>query len=209
MMHRTQALPASTHHPAHGAATHRRRGFTLIEVIVVTVLLVIVGTIVIPRMTGKNIVTTQLAAEQTSAALAMFAYRSSLAAQPVALRRDPEFGTIEVWILDTDLAQPDQPPTWHIDRFAKPFALPAGIVLAEVRIDGQPLETQEWQVVSTPSMPRPRIELVVASEEGDDRITIVLEPRASAPYQVKPGSTMEIGRVPIDLDREGRAKELW
>lgn len=208
-MQRTQALPATNDPTAHGAATLRRRGFTLIEIMVVTIILVIVGAIVIPRMTGKNVVTVQLAAEQASASLAMFAYRSSLAAQPVALRRDPEFGTIEVWVLDADLARPDQPPTWKIDRFAKPLALPSGTVLAEVRIDGQPLETQEWQVVSTPSMPRPRIELVVAAEEGDDEITIVLEPRASAPYIVQAGRTMEIGRVPIDLDREGRGKELW
>lgn len=208
-MQRTQALPATIRDPAHGTTTLRRRGFTLIEIIVVTVILVIVGAMVIPRMTGRSVVTAQLAAEQTASALAMFAYRSSLSAQPVALRRDPEFGTIEVWLLDVDPEQPDQPPRWRLDRFSKPLTLPAGIVLSQVRINEQPLETQEWQVVATPSMPRPRIELVVASEEGDDEIAVILEPRASAPYLAQAGRTTEIVRVPIDLDSQGRAKELW
>jgi len=187
----------------------RRQGFTLIEILAVAVILAIVGALVLPRLSGKSVVTAQLAAEQVSSLLGTFAFRSSLAGQPVSLLRDPDFGTIEVWILDIDPNRPDQPPAWRIDRFAKPLTLPEGIALSEVRIDGQRLVPEDWSVIAVPGMPRPRIELVLTSDKESEEITVVLDPRAGAPHRISAGGTTAIGRVPVDLDREGRGKELW
>ncbi|MBX3354728.1 MAG: type II secretion system protein [Phycisphaeraceae bacterium] len=186
------------------------RGFTLVEIMVVAIILAVIGAMVLPRLVGKSSVTAQLGAEQLASMLGTFAFRASLASQPVALMRDGELGTIEVWILDTDPSRPENPPDWRLDRFSRPLQLPEGVVLSEVVVNGQRLMPDAWRVVATPGIPRPLMEFVLASEEAGDEITVVLEPRATAPFFItRSGRTTAIGRTAYDLDREGREKEPW
>lgn len=185
----------------------RANAFTLIEILVVAILLAIVGALIVPRLAGKQRLTTQLAAEQVSELLATLAFRSSLSSQPVALMRNIDNGAMEIWVLDGDPEQPALPPEWRFDRFTRPLILPEGVSLSSVRIDQMQLVPDEWRVVCTPGVPRPRIELVVTGD--DSEATVVLETRLSAPYTIQDGRSQAIGRTIVDLDREGRDRELW
>lgn len=187
----------------------RRRGFTLIEVLVVSIVLAIIGALIVPRIAGKSAITAQLGAEQMASMLATFAFRSTLADQPVALIRDGDSGAVEVWVLDINPDRPDLPADWRLDRFSKPLRLPDGVSLSDIRIDGQRLMPDAWRIVATPGVPRPRIEVAITTEEEGDEVIVVLEPRVSSPYFIHAGGTTAVGRVSIDLDREGREKELW
>jgi len=187
----------------------RRHGFTLIEVLLVAIVLAIIGAMIVPRLAGRSAVTVQLAAERVASMLSTYALRSSLAGQPVSLLRDGDTGLIEVWVLDIDPERPDLPPDWRLDRFSKPMLVPEGVTLTEFRANGERLMPDAWRVVSTPGLPRPRIEMLLTSDEDGSEVTVVLEPRGSAPYLIIAGKTDAIDRVPVDLDREGREKEIW
>lgn len=187
---------------------HRRaNAFTLIEILVVAILLAIIGAMIVPRLSGKPTLTAQLAAEQVSELLATLAFRSSFSAQPVALMRNIDDGALEIWVLDSDPEQPALPPSWRRDRFSRPLRLPDGVALTGVRIDHKQYVPDDWRMICTPGVLRPRIELVVSGE--DTEATVVLEPRSTAPYTIQDGRTTAIGRVTVDLDREGRDRELW
>lgn len=175
----------------------------------VGVILAIIAAMIVPRLSGRSTVTVQLAGEKVAAMLATYAFRSSLAGQPVGLLRDGDSGLIELWIMDTDPERPDMPPDWRLDRFSKPLLIPDGVVLTEVRIDGQRLMPDAWRVVSAPGAARPRIEMVLLAEQTNDEVTVVLEPRGNSPYLIIAGRTNAIGRAAVDLDREGREKEMW
>ncbi|MBM4111835.1 MAG: type II secretion system protein [Phycisphaerae bacterium] len=188
--------------------TRRVNAFTLAEILVVAVLLAIIGALLVPRLAGKPRLTTQLAAEQVAELLATLAFRSSLSAQPVALMRGLEDGALEIWVLDMDPERPDLPAAWRRDRFSRPLRLPEGVALTAVRFDEkQYVPDDDWSITCTPGQPRPRIELALSGDATE--VSVVLEPRASAPFIVQPGSSNEILRTSIDLDREGREREIW
>jgi len=185
----------------------RPNAFTLMEILVVAVILAVIGAMIVPRLAGQRTFTVQLTGERVAEMLGTFAFRSSLAGQPVALMRNPETAQLEIWVLDMDPEHPDRPAEWRPDRFSRTCVIPDGVAVLEVRANGQRLVPDEWRVIASPGIPRPRLEIVI----GDDatEITVVLEPRASAPYLTSEGRPQAIGRTPIDLDREGRERELW
>ncbi len=185
----------------------RPNAFTLLEILVVAILLAIVGALLVPRLAGKPTLTAQLAGEQVAELLSTFAFRASLSSQPVALMRHSEDGALAIWVLDTDPERPADPPEWRLDRFSRPLILPEGISVSMVRADTVQLVDDEWTIVATPGIARPRIELVLGN--ADTEVSVVLEPRASAPIISRVGDEAPAPRAPVDLDREGRAREIW
>lgn len=185
----------------------RPNAFTLMEILVVAIILAVIGALLVPRLAGRETFSTQLAGERTAEMLSTFAFRSSLAGQPVALMRDLDTAQVSIWVLDADPERPDLPAEWRRDRFSRVLDLPEGVSLLEVRVNGQRLVPDEWRIVASPGISRPRIELVVGNDTSE--VTVVLEPRATAAYMLWEGRTDAIGRVPVDLDREGRERLPW
>jgi len=184
-----------------------RRGFTLIELIVVAALLAVVAALVVPRLTGMSRREADMAAERLSEVLAMFAFRDATGAQQSAIWLNPESDCVELWNLESDPERPAEPPQWVADRFVQAFRLPPGVELTEVSSDGQRMVGDEWRILSAPGGSRPRIEMRLAAEGRD--IVLLLEPSATSPVRYDDGSLREGGRVAIDLDETGRDREPW
>lgn len=184
-----------------------RRGFTLIELIVVSALLAIVAALVVPRLTGMARREADVAAERLSELLSMFAFRDASGAASCAIWLDPETGCIALWTLESDPARPREEPAWIPDRHVQPICMPQGVELSEVRVDGRPLDGTEWRIMGSPSGERPEIMMRLSAEGMETEL--VLPPNASVPMRTDNGVSRERVRMPVDLDQSGMDREPW
>jgi prepilin-type N-terminal cleavage/methylation domain-containing protein len=184
-----------------------RRGFTLLELIVVSALLALVASMVVPRLVGMSRREADVAAERLSEMLSLFAFRDNAGVQQSAIWLNPDTGCVELWNLEPDPERPNEPPEWVPDRFLQPVRMPVGVELAEVRSDGQALGGDEWRIVGAPGGERPRIEMRLIADGFDS--VLVLDRGASTPVRIDNGVVREGGRSAIDLDQRGMDREPW
>ena len=184
-----------------------RRGFTLIELIVVSALLALVAAMVVPRLVGMSRREADVAVERLTELLSMFAYRDASGATSCAIWLDPDTGCVALWSLEGDPKRPADPPEWVPDRFVQPVCMPRGVELAEVRMDGRPLDGSDWRIMGSPSGERPEIFMRVVADGLDSEL--LLPPGAAVPMRTDNGITRERVRTPIDLDKAGMDREPW
>jgi prepilin-type N-terminal cleavage/methylation domain-containing protein len=184
-----------------------RRGFTLIELIVVAALLAVVAALVVPRLTGMSRREADMAAERLSEVLAMFAFRDATGAQQSAIWLNPESDCVELWNLESNPERPAEPPQWTPDRYVQSYRLPPGVELVDVFSDGERLPKGEWRIVSSVGGPRPRVEMRLLADNRE--IVLLLEPSASMPARIDDGRVREGSRVSVDLDKRGLDQEPW
>ena len=183
-----------------------RRGFTLIELIVVTALLAIVAALVVPRLTGMGRREADVVVERLTELLAMFAYRDASGTTSCAVWLDPD-GCVTLWSLESDPKNPTDPPEWTPDRFVQPVCMPRGVELAEVRMDGRPLDGSDWRIMGSPSGERPEIYMRVVADGLESEL--LLASGAAVPTRTDNGVIREHVREPIDLDKAGMDREPW
>ncbi len=184
-----------------------RRGFTLLELIVVSTLLALVATMVVPRLVGMSRREADVATERMSELLSMFAFRDNTGVQQSAIWMNPDTSCVELWTLEPDPERPTERPQWVPDRHVQPVRLPAGVELAEVRVDGQSLGGDEWRIVGSPGGKRPRVEMRLVAEGFES--VLILEPGAGVPTREDNGQVREGARAAKDLDRAGMDREPW
>jgi prepilin-type N-terminal cleavage/methylation domain-containing protein len=184
-----------------------RRGFTLIELIVVTALLAIVAALVVPRLTSMSRREADVAVERLSELLSMFAFRDGSGAANSAIWLDPETGCVTLWALESDPANPTEEPEWVPDRHVQPVCMPSGVELDEVRLDGRSLAGMEWRIMGSPTGERSEILMRVIADGFESEL--VLAPGAGVPVRTDNGVVR--GRLvsPIDLDQMGMDREPW
>ena len=165
------------------------KGFTLIEMIVVVIVIGIMATMIIPRLSGTRDREFNLLIEQVSDIVLMFAHRSSTSNQPTGLRYDEDH-------------------YWDVDPMALPILLPDWIKGDEVEIyiDGELADTSMWPVTVTPGETRPLIEVGLGWESRYALISL-------GSHSIGPNIWLDgIGKeplMPIDLDAQGRGREEW
>ena len=183
-----------------------RRGFTLLELIVVISILAIVSSVVIPRLRGLSKGKADVACERLSELLSLFAWRDNAGSQQCAIYMNPDTGAIELWTLEPNPKRPTKQADWISDRFVQPVLIPEGVEL-EVIADGLRLDGNEWRIVGSPSGNRVRIEMKVIAE-GFEAL-LVLAPGAAMPTRVDNGKVMDDQRAALDLDARGMSREPW
>ncbi len=184
-----------------------RRGFTLLELLVVLVILALLFGMIVPRFAGTERRALQLASDQVADLLTMYAHRATLGQKPVGVGYDPERRAIMLLVIDIDLDRPDQPADWQVDRLVTPVKLPSTVDLLDARADGEPVDLALWPIANRPGKDRPTIEITLGGRDGET--TVVLAPHALAPRQIDPDEVGPAVRMPIDLDAAGRHREEW
>ena len=183
-----------------------RRGFTLLELIVVIAILAVVSSVVIPRLRDLSKGKADVTIERLSELLGLFAWRDNAGSQQCALYMNPDSGAIELWTLEPNPNRPTDPAEWTPDRFVQPVVVAEGVEL-EVLSDGMRLDGNEWRIVGSPSGNRVRIEIRVLTDGFDSML--VLEPSAAMPTRVDNGKVVEDQRAARDLDARGMSREPW
>ena len=181
-----------------------RSGFTLLEIIVVIMIMVVMAAMILPRMTGNQNREFTLAVEKVNDVVLMFAHRVSTSNQPVALRYDPQTKQFELLTKKSE----DGEYFWGLDPLAAPVKLPSWLDSDAITIfvDGEIADTTQWPITTTPGETRPLIEVALNWEEHSALIS--LPSHAMGPNIWFDG----VGNdplIPIDLDAQGRGREEW
>ena len=188
-----------------------RRGFTLVEMMVVLAILAVIMAMTLPRMIGREGRVFQLTAERVADLLTMYAQRESLSSRPAAIWHDRQTHRIVLLALDTDDTRPGEAAAWRPDRTVKPVQLPPNVDIERgigASIDGATVDISQWPIATEPGKRRPRIEISLYADDGQVR-TIVLPSHAMKPYRLDDEASVLAARLPVDLDAAGRHREDW
>lgn len=206
-MHPT--LPPSLRETSRGTRTRVARGFSLIEVIVAIVILLILTALVAPRFGAARRSEAMLAGDQIEDLLRMWAYRSSIGTQQVGLWQMPENGMISIMVRDTEGWDPSsgEIAQWIQDPLSNPVRLPPSVEIVEVQQDNEAQPLGEWFIRTNPDRSRPQVS--ISLRDSNNVTTIVsLEPYSNAPSRTDSEHPAAV-RQPIDLDDAGEETTPW
>ncbi len=183
-----------------------RRGFSLLEALLVVAIIALLAGLVVPRLGGMTRREEQLVADRVADLMTMFAFRAAAGTRPVGLLHDPDAGRLELLIFDIDAADPEGAEVWQPDRLSMPVLLPERMRIVDAMQDRATLPSSAWLVSSKPGGERPRVSWRL---EGDAiEVEMTLEPHAL--HASRSDRTPESGgRTPRDLDREGEERSPW
>lgn len=187
------------------ASRRGRRGFSLIELIVVSILIVVIGAITLPRMTSLERRREDKALLEVEDLLRMFAFRNSVGTQQIALHFDRSKNSLSLWILDLSADDPEGPRVWQQDRLSYPVELPESMTITEAASDDSVIRDEMWTIASNPDGSRPRIAVFVEGRNLSGEIA--LDSYSTVPVRLDKENAVR--REPIDLDAEGRAFDRW
>jgi prepilin-type N-terminal cleavage/methylation domain-containing protein len=189
---------------------HRKpRGFTLIEVTVVVVVLAIMATMIVPRLVGNDKREFKLAVDQVGDLLTMYAQRESTGQKVVGISHNRQFNQLELWEIDTDNGGVTDGGSWRRDFYVQPVRLPQFMLDTdlEIVVDGDRVDASEWPVCGELGQQRPQISI---SLHGAEEIaTLTLAPYAVAPTLSSTYGVSGVIREAVDLDGTGHSREDW
>lgn len=192
-------------HQTSRATNHR--AFTLVEMIVVIIIIGIMASIILPRLVGNENRRFQLAVDEVSDLLMMYAQRESLGTKPVGFWEDAQKHRLVLMTLDIDERTPNDPALWIIDPTVRPVKLPDDVEVVAIHVDGEEVDLTEWPLQANPGESRPDLVVILSGPSGI--ITIALASHALSPLQIHSESYSQWLGGPIDLDAEGRDREDW
>ena len=170
--------------------------------ILVAALLLVIGTIAVPRMVGVNKGRFMTTTEGVASAVAAFAFQEATDERVVAIAHLESNGRVDVLVLGED-------GEWNPMTMAPSIILPEDIVFTRVTADGALLDPRDWFVSSLPGGKRPDLRLRLESEGGEGA-DIVLTSHGLGPQIVRDGDpTAPTIREPADLDEMGADRESW
>ena len=182
-----------------------RRGFSLLEVVVVSILLAIISVMALPRFLAVAKQREEKAVAEVEDLLRMFAFRNGIGSQQIGLHYDEGRGEVSLWILDLNPKDPEGPRVWQQDRLSNVVELPEAMVVDGASADDIEMRDEMWTITSNPDGSRPRIAVSLKGRETSG--VVVLENYSNVPLRAD--SDAALVRQPIDLDREGRALDPW
>ena len=194
----------------HTPTIRRSRGFTLVEVIVVAILLSFAALAVVPSLRANPSAKFQLATDQVMDLLSVYALRDRTGNAPVALQRQLDFQGMEV--VSDRLAllvqdETDGVTEWRIDPHVRPVELIEAISRdgIDVRLDGELIDTEGEPIAHRPGEDRPDILVLLRQEDLQLTSMIRLSPWSIAPSRDGRAEAMD----EIDLDGLGRSEVDW
>jgi prepilin-type N-terminal cleavage/methylation domain-containing protein len=192
----------------------RHTGFTLIEVIVVTVLMAMLAVVLVSRLTGGRSREFDLATEQVSDLMLMYAIRSEFADEPVGISTDPERNSLQLVIRRGERDEFND--GWQPDRSVREVRLPEFLPVQamEFLVKGDWVDPSDKPITNLPGQPRPSLEVTLQSDDPRNprsvRLTLnscSLRPLKQDSMRNEPNSS--VPRTAIDLDTSGRWQEDW
>jgi prepilin-type N-terminal cleavage/methylation domain-containing protein len=182
------------------------RGFTLLEMIVVVIVLSVLASMAIPRLSGTRFREYELKVEQTADLMVMFAHRLATSTKATGLQYDAPNRKLFLLTLQKDIDSKES--YWIDDPLSPPVSFPIWMEEDAITIltDGDFADTSQWPLTTMPGQNRPIIEISIEWE--DHASLIMLASHAMAPSIWIDGDGTE-PLTPIDLDTAGQSREEW
>ncbi len=180
---------------------------------VAVLLVALLATMIVPRMTGMDRRTFELAVDQTADLLMMFAQRDNIGQKSIGLWHDYDGrGRNELCLMVLDDEAGTGESDWRFDPFVKPVKFPEVVDGASLAVyaDDEYIDIRELpcRLRHTPGEDRPSLELVLQSVDGGRVATLILPQYAVAPIRAEEADILTVRRR-HDLDAAGRSREDW
>ena len=174
--------------------------------IVVVIVLAVLASMAIPRLSGTRLREYELKVEQTADLMVMFAHRLSTSTKATGLQYDAPNRKLFLLTLQTDTDSEES--YWVEDPLSPPVTFPIWMDEEAITIltDGDYADTSQWPLTTMPGESRPIIEISIEWE--DHASLIMLASHAMAPSIWINGDGVE-PLTPIDLDAAGQSREEW
>ncbi len=189
-----------------------RRGFTLLEILIASLLVALLASLTITRVLGTSTRVFDHTVEGVSDLLIVFAQRNQFSRNPIALRWDAggEQGILRIVSLDRNEDLDDVLPVWKIEPNLPYVVFPETQVarLVSVTADGEVADIAEYPLPIGANMPRPSIEIRLEDPNGQIH-TVSLAAHELAPTIAEGGSAGMSTRLPVDLNETGQRWEEW
>ena len=197
------------HNPqVHNSSGRRlgRRGFTLVEVIIVVMILSVLSGLIIPRMVGIASSKERLVVSTAADLLSAFAYRDSISSGSAAIEYDGSNRNLFLLGARGGNSE-DEPLTWQRDPLAPVVRIPEYIDVRALS-DGELLPETSWSITAREDGTRPEIRLQITGNKIE--ATVSLPTWAQSPYVVE-SDALTVPKIPdaIDLDAIGQGRDTW
>ncbi len=189
-----------------------QRAFTLIEIIIAVIVLAILSATIVPRIQRAVGAEHEVAVERVQDLLAMYAFRDATSSQQIALWQDPETGWLLLRVADRDPNATSEDGDaskfeWIDDPSTQPVALPRGMELVDLMVDGSDVLGTDWLIPTVPGGGRPSIEMHLVSGSVDTLLR--LDSNSVVPIRLDANSPPITVRESEDLDAYGTRGEKW
>jgi prepilin-type N-terminal cleavage/methylation domain-containing protein len=185
------------------------RGFTLIELIVVVVILSVAAAVVMPRMFERGSRGAELSARSLAALVSAIGTRAALGGQRLALRYDARDNRVipESWTFAGTPGDFSSQGEWANDRVLSPVTL-EGLEVKWLTVDGSPITPASWRIESRQGAPAPVIAIGVGQPRAGRSWVIDLAP-GSLRAHLRSADLPANATSAVDLDARGLDKEPW
>lgn len=186
-----------------------RRGFTLVELVVVVVILAIAASVIMPRMFDRTRRDAEQSARSLSELVSALGTRATLGGQRLALRYDSRSNRLvpESWAFRGSPGDFSAEGEWVGDPILASVTL-EGLEIRSINVDGQALSPDSWRIESRMGAPAPVVSIGAGPPKSSTGWSIELAPgslRASMRPMDAPPTAANI----VDLDAQGLDKEAW
>lgn len=198
-------MPFASNHPVRRTTT----GFTLIEITVALVIVVVMASLIVPRFTGTERRHFESVAEQVSDLMMVYAQRDRLSHKQIGIFHDPQRHWLTVVLLEDEDGPNTDQYGWRVDPLVPPVKLPDNVEVVAYE-DGQMIDFSHWPITNRTDQTRPMVQLALSTDEYSATVTL-------SPHDVSPkmwlssgiGSRESSYRKPLELDSGGRNREEW
>jgi prepilin-type N-terminal cleavage/methylation domain-containing protein len=189
-------------------ANPRPRAFTLIEVLVVVVILVVLAGALVPRLASMGGREVRASAVAVGDLVSVAARRDALTSQRVALQFDADSGSLALMTMQTSSRDTGAPmtPEWHQDRLMPRVQL--GDTIMQASTDGVALDAKGWRVEFPQGGRRPALAIVLSDGAGKEHWRVDL-PSIAAHAVVSSGNAQGMSDQTVDLDATGGGTAPW
>lgn len=183
------------------------RGFSLIELVVVLVILAVVLGVAAPRLATISGGKTRAAAQQTAVLLSAVARREQLSSQPIAIDFDGVTGRLAAHSKRSTAA--GSMSDWAPDPLIAPVDLSECPPTA-VNIGDDAVDPSRFRIDLRLNFPRPTIRIAVQGSDAASPLTVVLPAGRLTAGVAGPNDDLNAHTdVAIDLDAAGKGDDAW
>lgn len=198
-------------------AGRQPRAFTLVELIVVTVILAVLAGLILPRIAGNTARHIEAEAQAAQRLLSVAAERDALWGDPVAIEYDDSARELRLLVrrgAGGEVASAGA--EWRPDPLLQPVVF-THARLSQAWADGRALPTARWRVAFLPTDVRPELTLQIDPAGGASRegglagweITLAPDGAAAVMGSAGGGAPGVFASRSIDLDAVGRGDKPW
>ncbi len=196
-------------HPESGGT----RGFTMIELVVVVLLIAVIGGLMVPRLVGNARRRASAECEDIARLFSVAASRSALSGQSVLISYDGRSHVISAYVLREVVERGEVRQQWSSDLMLQPVRLES-LAFRRGMADSQALSSSGWEVAFPTGEPRPLAWLAFsanadAESSGWQVELLPEETGASKRSMQQPSRASEAGLYRKDLDAIGQGERAW